>query len=371
MASRAPGFRRTERDGVVSYRGRDHLIAMGWWILVALVGGGTAFTALDALGPAVTGGFALGAIALGFLGQLSARFELRLEPDGPVLRHRLFGLSLRRLFLPKAVQARVMGLGDHGDRGDDGRNVSTELFMDGAMLGELWLGTRGDAAELAPAVQRDLRARYGSPTERLGPLGGNLPWLLRGLAWAQRSAGMMVPVVRRDGGVLTIDIPTDGLDADPREASFWVVIAGLALGALGATAALGLALGAWVAASVFALAVGLLAWRIGRALRIQVGPDGAFLIRRRFGFATWRLAVDPCGWSLRHAWWCGHPTGLAFSAPPGDDGALDLDRLKFGPVCCASAWSRLPPLEELLGPSEPPPASDGAGASRPKRRRRR
>jgi hypothetical protein len=369
LSFESPGFQRRERDGVVVFGGRDHLSAQGWWIFMALFGGGGAFLALDLLGPAGTALLIVAAVVLGFLGQLTGRFSLRLGSDGPVLGYHLLGVRYRRLALPRAVQARVMGLGDHGDTGSDGGNVAVELIVADAMLDELYIGGRDGSHALCSALQADLRACYGRAPERLDRLGANLPWLLRGLAWAQRSAGVMVPSVQRHGGVTTIDIPSDGLDADPREASLWVIIAGLALGALVPTSALGLALGTWISGAVLALAVGVLAWRVGRGVRIELGPEGAFLIRRRFGVSTWRLPVDPHGWSTRHAWWCGHPTGLAFSAPPGDDDGLALDRLKFGPACCASAWPWLPPPDELLGGREPEP-SDSASAKGRRRRRR-
>lgn len=369
--SGSSGFRRVERDGVVVYSGRDHLSAQGWWICMALFGGGGAFLALDLLGSEGTAVLIGLAVVLGFLGQFTGRFSLWLATEGPVLVYSLLGVPYRRLALPRALRAQVMGLGDHGDPGADGGNVAVELYLEGAMLDELFIGGRSGAHALCDALRADLRARYGGTPERVERLGANLPWLLRVLAWAQRSAGVMVPAVRRDGGVLTVDIPSDGLDADPREASLWVLIGGLSLAALVATMALGAALGTWVAGAVFALAVGVLAWRVGRGVRLEIGPDGAFLIRRRFGVATWQLPVDPHGWSLRHAWWCGHPTGLAFPPPSGDDDGLELDRLKFGPAHCASAWSWLPPLEELLGGRVPDPGPQGEAGDRGRRRRRR
>ncbi len=67
-------FVRRERDGVIRYSGRDHNTGLGWWIIMALVGGGAAFIALDPVGPALTVGFIVAAIVLGLLGQLTALY---------------------------------------------------------------------------------------------------------------------------------------------------------------------------------------------------------------------------------------------------------------------------------------------------------
>jgi hypothetical protein len=366
-------FRRHLRDGVVGFSGRDHLSAMGWWVFMALAGGGAAFLALDPLGPAVTAGLVALAVVLGGLGQLTGRFSLRLRAEGPVLVYSLLGVPYRRLALPRAIRARVMGLGDWGDQGSDGRNAAVELYLEGAKLDELFIGERASAQALCDALRAELQRSYGDAPERLDRLSANLPWLLRGLAWAQRSLGVMVPQVRRDGTASIIDIPSDGIDADPREASLWVVFGGLSLGALISCSAWDVALGSWIAAAVLALSVGVLGWRLGRSVRIELGSEEAFLVRRRFGLATWRLPVDPRGWSLRYAWWCGHATGISFRPPPGDDGGLALDRLKFGSVSCASAWPWLPELEAQLGdrPPEPEPVTVTEGGRRRRRRDKR
>lgn len=362
-------FARRERGGVVIVSGRDHLSAQGWWIFMALLGGGGAFLALDPLGPAITAGIVVGAVVLCFLGQLTGRFALRLEAEGPVLSYRLLGLPWRRWVLPKAVRARVMGLGDHGDTGADGGNVAVELYLEQALLDELWVGPRSGAHELAALLQRELRARYGDAPERVERMAANLPWLLRGIGWLQRGSGFFKPTIEREGGRLTIDFPCEGIDADPREASLWVVIAGLSVLALPLTLLLERSLGSWIAGAVFALSAGILAWRAGRSLRLERGPEGAFLIRRRFGLATWHLPIELERRNLLYAWWCGHPSGIAFEGPEGEDG-LELDRLKFGPLACASAWPWLPPLEDVLGAPERTVSRPDGGRA-PTRRRRR
>ncbi len=362
---------RRERDGVVTIRGPDHLSTQGWWIFMALFGGGGAFLALDPLGATITAGIVVGSVLLGFLGQLTGRFVLRLEPDGPVLSYRLLGLPWRRRVLPRAVRARVMGLGDHGDSGADGGNVAVELYLAQAQLDELWVGPRAGAHELAALLQRELQGRYGSPPERVEPMAANLPWLLRGVAWLQRSLGVGKPVIHREGDRLSVDFPCEGIDADPREASLWVLIGALSTLGLPLTLILERSLGSWIAGSVLALSLGILAWRAGRSVRLERGPEGAFLVRRRFGLATWHLPVALDRRSLRYAWWCGHPSGLAFRGPRDEDD-LELDRLKFGAVGVASAWPWLPPLDELLGePERGAPAQDGLGTRRRRRRRGR
>ncbi len=372
MSTGRPRFRRRERDGVVTYSGRDHLTAMGWWLIVALLGGGVAFLALDPLGPVITGGFAVGAIVLGFLGQLTGRFRLRLETQGPSLTYSLLGLPYRRRLLPNTVRARVMGLEDHGGAGKDGKNAAVELFLERAGLDGLFIGEREAAEPLCEVLGADLRSRYGDADEALERMEANRPWLIRGLGWLQSATGMLRPSVVRDGGTLRVELPLDGVDANPGETTLWLVVGAGASVGLAVTRGLGLALGSWVAGVLLVLAVGVVAWRFGRSALIEIGPEGGWIVRRRFGFSTWRLPVDPRGWSLRHAWWCGHPSGIAFRGREGDD-ELALDRIKFGPVSCASAWAWLSPLEELLGSGGPErtPEADHDGRKRKRRRRRK
>jgi len=377
MPSTSPGFRRSERNDVVVYSGRDHLIGLGWWIFMALFGGGAAFMVLDPVGPKLTVALIGAAVVLGFAGQLSARFELRLEAAGPRLVYRLLGVPFGRRVLPTAVRARVMGLGDHGDRGSDGRNVAVELYLEGALLDELYLGGRRGSEALSQALDADLRARYGRPGEELGLMAANLPWLLQGVAWAQRRFNVWKPVVHREDGRLRVDFPVAGIDADPREAALWVVAAVGAVLGVAVAFAFELVVTSWIAGAVLVLSLGILAWRGGSSLRLELGaePGVALVSRRRFGMVTWQRSVSSWGWRLEHAWWCGHPTAIDFRGLDTDDEGVDvsLERLKFGPVHCASAWSWLPELRELIGRAEAGEvaAPDESGSSGRERRRRR
>ncbi len=380
MSARTPGFQRSDRDGVTTFGGRDHLVAMGWWILVALVGGGVAFLGLDPLGPAVTGGFAVGAIVLGFLGQLTARFELRLGPDGPMLRYRLLGLTLRRLLLPKAVQARVMGLGDYGDGGSDSRNVATELFLEGARLDELWVGARADAPALAPALQGALRARYGAPDERLERLGHNTPLGLRPLRWAQGTLGWFRPRIVREGGLTRVELPMVGLEDQPADILIWggILAASTALAAAAPALELG-PVWSWVGAAVAVVSAAFLIWPAALSMRLELGrePGLVHLQRRRFGLASGELALRITGWYPRHRWWCGHPSAVDFhdADPPEAGSPESVRRLKFGSLRCASAWPLLPELPGLLDaavhPSATPEPAAAAERGEGRRRRRR
>ena len=373
-------FSRWERDGVVEYSGRDYLSGQGWWILVALVGGCGAFVVLDQAGWQITVGVLAFAVALALGGQWTSRFRLRLEPPGPVLSYSLLGVPFRRRQLPPAVRARVMGLGGWGDPGVDGHNVVTELHLDAASLDELYLGGREGAQQLSEAIQADLTARYAGAAGGIERLRANMPWLLRCVGWAQLRLGVLRPSLERSGDGVRLDLPTDGLDADPREATLWVVVAALAGAGLAVTMALSMALATWVSGAVLALAVGILAWRLGRSLRVEWGLEAGWvtLTRRRFGVATWALRVPARGWSPRHSWWSGHPTAMA-PRLEFDDAARTAEaeeRLKFGPAHCASAWAWLPDPEALFGaqPHRPPPGGGQAGGEgrgwRERKRRR-
>ena len=362
---------------MVVYSGRDHLIGLGWWIFMALFGGGAAFMVLEPVGPRLTVVLIGAAVVLGFAGQISARFELRLEAASPRLVFRLLGVPFGRRVLPTAVRARVVGLGDHGDRGADGRNVAVELYVEGALLDELYLGGRRGAEALSQALGADLRARYRSPREELGLMAANLPWLLRGVAWAQRRFDVGKPVVHREDGRLRVDFPTAGIDADPREAALWVAAAVGAVLGVAVAIAFELVVTSWIAGAVLVLSLGILAWRGGSSLRLELGtePGVALVSRRRFGMVTWQRSVSSQGWRLEHAWWCGHPTAIDFRGLDGDDDGVDvsLERLKFGPVHCASAWPWLPQLRELIGRAEAGEggAPDASVSSDRERRRRR
>ena len=286
-------FQRRERGGIVVYGGRDHLSAVGWWVLVAVFGGGAAFLMLDKAGWTLTGAVLALSALLGRSGQQTGRFHLRLDPAGPILSYSLLGVRYRRWLLPRALRARVMGLGDWGDEGTDGQNVATELFLEGHMLDELWVGSREDAPALCAALQADLQARYGSAAERIERLQGNFPWVLRPLRWAQRRLGILKPRVARTEGCIQLDIPTAGLEAEPSEAALWLVFAALSGAATAVTVGLGSGVWTWVAAAVFTLSCGVLAWRLGRSLRVVVasGSQVADLYRRRFGVVTWQLRM--------------------------------------------------------------------------------
>lgn len=355
-------FHRRERDDVIVYSGRDYLSGQAWWVLVALLGGCSAFVILDQAGWTVTVAILVVVVALSLAGQWTSRFHLRLEPDGPHLSYSLLGVPFRRRLLPPGVRARVMGLGSWGDPGTDGRNVVTELYLEAALLDELYLGGRDSAQQLSQALQADLQACYGPGSGSLERLSANRPWLLRCVGWAQRRLGVFRPSLERSGGAVRLDIPTAGLDADPREATLWVVIVGLAGAGLALTLALGAALATWVTGAVLTLALGVLAWRLGRTLRVEWGVESGavLLVRRRFGVATWTLRVPASGWSPRHSWWCDHPTAMApIGEPDGSPRTAEgEDRLKFGPVYCASAWAWLPQPLELFGSGQPRSAPD-------------
>ncbi len=349
----SPGFQRTERDGTVVYRGQDPFLATSWAFLVALLGAGAAFVMLDTQGWGPTGAALTTTALLAGIGWASARFELRLQPDGPVYRRRLLGLTLRRWALPAAVRARVMGQGDWADEGPDGRDVGTELVLEGAMLDELWIGGKGDQAHaLCAALSADLEARYGGAEEQLGRLGHNVPWVLRLLRWVQHQVAWLRPRVSREGPQLRVELPMVGLERDPGETSFWLVTLILAATGLVAAPLAGWAVWSWVAAAVLTLALGMLLWRAGASVRMErrLGAQAITLTHRRFGMDNWRLEIPKAAWSPAHAWWSAHPTGLVYRGTERlkPDSPVLMERLAFGPVPCALAWPWLQEIQGLL-----------------------
>lgn len=258
---------------------------------------------------------ALAGLAAAGLGFRTGRFRLCIAPEGPTLEKSILGIPVVRRALPPALRARREGLLDWGLDGEDGRQASAVLELDGpgAPFEPLWVGTRNDADTLPEVIEAALAAHFPAPRDRsLARLDLNRSWTLRLQAWlAQHLGGRRPPPhlsSRTDfAGLIAWESPSLGL---------FGALAGLAASEI-ATQVLedeGLAF-----ALVFTV-VGLSAWRglsffRSEGARCELSGEGEVqtvtLERYWLGLCYRRRSLEFPNIVLVQSWDAAHPLQMA------------------------------------------------------------